>query len=289
MGLFSLFRKNKQESASDDSDFATRADADTNTARSRSKRKPRKQGNEALDPALPEKKRARRRLVGAVSLVMTAVIVLPMILDSEPKPLADDIAIHIPSKDTAPVRSQIPLAIPPQSVAAPPQMSAANALDKDEKVVQTSTPLAAPDKPKADATPQSGATSTAGIQPKPTSGIDAKIAALPMPAKKVDDSERAKAILEGRALAKLDKPADQSPSGSGRFLVQVAALASKDKVTQLQSKLKSAGIKSHTQKVATANGERIRIRVGPFANREDADRMRARIGKLGLNGTLVPV
>src|SRR3546814_13516781 len=38
--------------------------------------------------------RARRRLAGAVALVLAAVIVLPMVLDSEPVPVADDIPIR---------------------------------------------------------------------------------------------------------------------------------------------------------------------------------------------------
>ncbi|MDS0793690.1 sporulation protein, partial [Burkholderia pseudomultivorans] len=51
-----------------------------------------------LDPTLPEKQRARRRLVGAIALVVAAVIVLPMVLDSHPKPVTDDIAIDIPNR-----------------------------------------------------------------------------------------------------------------------------------------------------------------------------------------------
>src|SRR5476649_1834526 len=56
-----------------------------------------------LDPTLPEKQRARRRLVGAVALVLAAVIVLPMVLDSHPKPVTDDISIDIPSRPAAPI------------------------------------------------------------------------------------------------------------------------------------------------------------------------------------------
>src|SRR5471032_1458551 len=51
-----------------------------------------------LDPTLPEKQRARRRLVGALALVAAAVIILPMVLDSHPKPVTDDISIDIPSR-----------------------------------------------------------------------------------------------------------------------------------------------------------------------------------------------
>ncbi len=48
------------------------------------------------DEELQLKKRARRRLVGAIALVLLVVVFLPMFLDSEPKPLNQDIAIIIP-------------------------------------------------------------------------------------------------------------------------------------------------------------------------------------------------
>ena len=48
------------------------------------------------DEELQLKKRARRRLVGAIALVLLVVVFLPMLLDSEPKPLNQDIAITIP-------------------------------------------------------------------------------------------------------------------------------------------------------------------------------------------------
>ncbi len=54
-----------------------------------------------LDPTLPEKQRARRRLVGAIALVAAAVIILPMVLDSHPKPVTDDISIDIPNAPCA--------------------------------------------------------------------------------------------------------------------------------------------------------------------------------------------
>ena len=44
------------------------------------------------------KKRARRRLVGAAALALLAVIVLPMIMDPEPKPVGEDIQVRIPSE-----------------------------------------------------------------------------------------------------------------------------------------------------------------------------------------------
>jgi len=45
------------------------------------------------------KRRGRRRLVGAVALVLLAVIVLPMVFDSEPRRSAPPVSVRIPSED----------------------------------------------------------------------------------------------------------------------------------------------------------------------------------------------
>jgi DedD protein len=289
MSLFSFLRKNKQES-SDDTPFVSRAEGESNARRSR-----RKQANAAdvKDPALPEKKRARRRLIGAIALVLAAIIGLPMILDSEPKPLAEDVAIRIPSKDKAePVRET-----PPPS---PNLAATTNSLDPNEEVVEP----AAENTVQQKVAPQSAAASEAvaaaptaksqavkpplvaeKIEKAPTTQHAAKEKADTPVAKveKPDDSARALAMLEGKS-----DPTKAVEKKSGKFVIQVAALASKEKVAELQAKLKDAGIKSYTQKVATNSGDRIRIRVGPFASKDEADRMKVKVGKLGLNGTLIP-
>jgi DedD protein len=48
------------------------------------------------------KRRGRRRLVGAVALVLLAVIVLPMVFDQEPQPPAPPVSVRIPGEDEAP-------------------------------------------------------------------------------------------------------------------------------------------------------------------------------------------
>ena len=52
------------------------------------------------DPALPQKKRARHRLIGAIALCLLAAIVVPLLLESEPSRPAADVSIVIPSRDT---------------------------------------------------------------------------------------------------------------------------------------------------------------------------------------------
>jgi DedD protein len=305
MSLFSFLRKNKQESASDGHAFYSRAEEEPGATRGRGKRRQGKQGAEAdapVDPVLPEKKRARRRLIGAVALVLAAVVGLPMILDSEPKPLADDIAIQIPSKDKllpppATPRSANPPSVskiaasvsldPKEEMIAPPISSETQADGKTTSKTPEST-AAASDAPrrskgKPEEPPRSDA-ETAKIAPTDKANQVAHATAKndDKPVARDDDAARARALLEGKADP---KAAGKKPA---KFVIQVAALATKEKVDELQAKLRSAGIKSYTQKIATVSGDRTRIRVGPFSSKEEAEKVRSRIVKLGLNGKLVP-
>ena len=45
------------------------------------------------------KKRARRRLVGAIALALLAAIVLPVMMEQEPRPTTADIQITIPDRN----------------------------------------------------------------------------------------------------------------------------------------------------------------------------------------------
>jgi DedD protein len=62
------------------------------------------------------KRRGRRRLVGAVALVLLAVIVLPMVFDPEPRPVAPPVSVRIPGEDDAPFKPK-----PPPQKPAPPE------------------------------------------------------------------------------------------------------------------------------------------------------------------------
>ncbi len=52
------------------------------------------------DEEIQLRKRARRRLVGAIALVVAAIVILPMLLDSKPEERSQEIDIHIPSEDS---------------------------------------------------------------------------------------------------------------------------------------------------------------------------------------------
>jgi DedD protein len=337
MGLFS--RKSKQDRLTEDSGrFYSKDDDAAIGERARAKRASnagggatRRPGN---DPMLPEKKRARRRLVGAIALALAAAVGLPMLLDSEPKPLAGDIAIQIPAKDKA-----APLPVP----AADKTVSAADSVDKDEEVVDAPPPAAAKpeSKPavtaKVDVQPEPKPVAPKPAEPKVEHKPEPKPEAKPehkdtpkpehkdvpkaehkdtkadtrlaekekekdraertekvkpkpedKPVKPHDDAARAMAILEGKPAEKdkeKDKPAE---SASQRFVLQVAAMSSAEKAAEVQSRLREAGISSYTQKTTTPSGELIRVRVGPLS-REEAEKVRAKLGRLGLSGAMTPV
>src|SRR5471030_373390 len=143
MGLFSNRGKNKQEADGQDSGYYSRDDQAANE-RARSKRASSADGGntrgrasrEDSDPVLPEKKRARRRLVGAIALALLVAVGLPMLLDSEPKPLSTDIDIRIPSKDKAPESAAAAASAAP--------VAASAALDSGEEVVAEPSKLSKP-------------------------------------------------------------------------------------------------------------------------------------------------
>lgn len=57
--------------------------------------------------------KARRRLVGAVALTLAVVVILPMVLESEPKSSGQDIELRIPAPEqVAPLVSSMPVAVP---------------------------------------------------------------------------------------------------------------------------------------------------------------------------------
>lgn len=283
MGLFSFLDKNKQ------------ANDEENNPPVKARRTRRSESSEAqepLDPALPEKRRARRRLIGAIALVLAAIIGLPMIFDSEPKPFSDEIAIQIPARD-APVTRQSAPSLPPLELSPP----------TNRVVEKPSAPIApdAPIAPKID-TPapvvknnvaepvQAEKEVKKEVAPKESSKENTKEITKEKAKDKANDKSNNKASNKTDSTKQSDSKNTKSNRDLPiRYVLQVAAVENKAKADDMQEKLKKAGIKSYTQKIPTSAGDRIRIRVGPFVNKEEAEKMRARLRKLGLNGSLQPV
>ena len=73
----------------------------------------------------------------------------------------------------------------------------------------------------------------------------------------------------------------------GRFVVQVGAFADADKAREARQKLERAGLKTYTNVAETKDGKRIRVRVGPFATRAEADKAADKIKGLDLPAAIL--
>ncbi|MBU9650068.1 SPOR domain-containing protein [Burkholderia multivorans] len=265
MGIFSFGKK--------DDDAPTRRGGRTGASRTvrterterverRSRRTERPESDALLlDPTLPEKQRARRRLVGAIALVVAAVIVLPMVLDSHPKPVTDDIAIDIPNRLAhQPAASRDDDAADVQAGVAHDEPPASEAV--------AAAPAPAP-KAAAKPAPKPDTTATASVTPP-----KAAAPAAPKPAP-VASAEAAGADTS-------DASSPSSPAGA-RFAVQLGSFKDDATARSWATKLKSAGVPAYVERRKQADGSTATLlRAGPFADRAAASAAIAKVREAGL-------
>jgi DedD protein len=209
------------------------------------------------DETLELRRRARRRLIGAIALVLALVIVPPWVMDLEPKPVATNLTVEIPRPETGALKPAP--AAPPLKAAVTAPPAAPAAADKQGGAVPR-PPDVSPDTGKAGDRPKP---ETAKAPPKPE---PVARAAPPEPARSDGDAKRAEAILNAEA-----------------YLVPLGAFANKDNVKALEAKLAKAGVEYYTEVVTTPGGEQTRVRAGPFPTKEAAEKSRERLKSLGLS------
>ena len=185
------------------------------------------------------KRRGRRRLVGAIALVLVAVIVLPLVFDSDPRGTAPPVSVRIPSED----ESGFTPKVTPKSPASPQQKAAPKAPEKTAE------------KP-AEKAPEP-------VAPKPEPKIEIK----------VSKAEESAAAAAERAKA------EAALSGGEQFIVPAGAYTDPAAVIE---KLKGARIPYYTESIATQGGNVTRVRAGPFASRDAADKAQQQLRDLGL-------
>ncbi len=235
---------------------------------------------EAGDPVQIARVRARRRLIGATVLVIAGVIGFPLVFETQPRPVPLDIPIEIPRRDVA-APLVLPAARTPATQAASGQVTA----PREEIVTETRAEAGKPVPPP-----------TAASHPKPAAAPSLPEAApakpvaqaRPASAAQAADSSRAQALLEGRPEER--KPAakaDDTKAATGRFIVQVGAYADAAAAREMRAKVEKLDLKTYTQVVETSSGSRTRVRVGPFASREEADKALAKVRGAGLGNAMV--
>jgi DedD protein len=259
-----------------------------------------------VDPVQAARGRARRRLVGAAVLLGVGVIGFPILFETQPRPVPVDLPVDIPRKDGAPS-----LPLPPPRVAsataatprvasgviaerAPESKPETKPEPKPEAKREATAPAAKPPEPVPPPKPAEPAKPAESAKPveaaKPA-------AAKPAPA---DDGARAKALLEGKPpaptvaeakpkaadaapkAAAANAAADKPEAAGGRFVVQVAAYAEMGAARDMRQRVEKLGLKSFTQTVEIDGATRIRVRVGPFGSRDEADKAAATLKAAGL-------
>ena len=247
-------------------------------------------GADALSNAPAEsveviRKRARHRLMGSVVLVLGAVVGLPLLFDSQPRPVAIDTPIVIPDRNQ----------ISPLSATAGSAKTGAikEGLAQDQVIAAGQTGAA-----------KSAVTNSAGLDPheevvpkdskpeakaetklEPKSELKAEAKSEPKSEPKSENKPDAKEAAKAKAL--LDGKEAPNSGDAVRSVVQVGAYADLAKAKEARAKLESAGFKTYTQEIDTKDGKRIRVRVGPFATKEEADKTAEKIRKLNLQASVL--
>lgn len=215
------------------------------------------------------KRRGRRRLIGAITIGLLAIVFLPMIFDSEPernksatKSGSQEISIQIPPKEGLP-----PLPAP----------STASTTSTAPKAPAVAAPIPAP--PIASVAPVEQKAATVTIpSPSPESAprVAAKVEPV-KPEKKPDPIAAPVKAPEARAETKEG------------FVVQVGAFKDVENTKQIVAQAKTAKLPVYTDTVATANGTVTRVRVGPFSTKQKADAALAQLKLSGSDGKIVPL
>ncbi|PRG48474.1 SPOR domain-containing protein [Burkholderia gladioli] len=272
MGIFSFGKKKDDDAPSRrGSKSGSRAVRSERVERRTTRRAERPSDAMMLDPTLPEKQRARRRLVGAIALVVAAVIVLPMILDSHPKPVTDDIAIDIPNKPAhaAPSRDEDP--VDTQAGVAHDEPPVSGAAD-DTQTAQSATSPDSSDS-KADVAP-----------PRPAQQQAAQQASQQAAAKPAAPAPKpAAAAAQPPARAAAANGASPSQPAGARFAVQLGSFSDEATARGWADKLKAAGVPAYVEHRKQADGSATTLlRAGPFADRAAASAAIAKVRDAGL-------
>lgn len=232
------------------------------------------------------KKRARRRLVGAIALAGLAAVVLPIVMDKQPTQQVQDVQIQIPGQEQVPFNPnpEMPPLLPPAEDSATPTNPAteptraasdsvkpANSAVKAPEKTPEKVPDKKPEQPKApppDKTPEKA-------PEKPP---------VKRPDTSEQDAQRAAAILAGKAAA--TPPAASAERNGSSYAILIGAFSNPANVKQLQGKIGELGIKVYTETLDSPKGKKTRVRAGPFATKEAADQALAKIKRIGVNGVV---
>jgi len=247
------------------------------------------------------RKRARRRLVGAIALVLIALVVLWTVMDDKPPQGLPNTPISIVS--SAPGLATSPILKPDERTAPPasPAGTAANPAAPAPLAPPSpaTIPQAAPVQESIDAhppaPPEPEPVPKPAPKPKPEKPVVEKKPEAKLPAEKKPETAKPaphvdpKKILDDApqevALAK--HPEAATEAAHSRFFLQVGAFADASKVDSLKGKIGAAGLSPLAEPITTPKGELVRLRVGPYTSRDAAEKAHAKLAAAGVTSQIV--
>ncbi len=244
---------------------------------------------DAADVVRDARLKARRRLIGAAVLLGAGIIGFPLLFETQPRPIPVDIPIEIPSRDgvsplVPPSMRQNPNA--PDRVASPPPIEpsaseAAEMAARGERIErEVIEPVVKPSQAQLASAPAARA-SDKKVEAKP-----AEKKPEPKPAeKKPEPKPEPKPVEkkpEPKPAEKKPEPKPDAAADSGRFVVQIGAFSEVTSAREARLKVEAMGLKTYTQVIESASGRRIRVRVGPYPTKAEADKAASRIKSGGL-------
>ncbi|HEY3178011.1 MAG TPA: SPOR domain-containing protein [Casimicrobiaceae bacterium] len=225
------------------------------------------------------RRRARRRLVGAIVLALGAAVIVPMLLESDPKPLGDDVAVKIPPVDDGKFVNR--LNAPQEKIEAP-----ASAAKDVRKETSPQTDLAArksvAEAEKAVVTPPTRISKydTAISADKATTSTPVP-PAPPPPVTAAPETPPVKSEARSQPDAAATAPVQAVREG---FAVQLAAYSDDKGANALANRLKRSGYPAYTEPLKTSRGTLWRVRVGPYPSRDAATGVRDKLKAEGQSG-----
>ena len=227
------------------------------------------------DNAEQLRRRANRRLLGASILLLIAIIAVPMFLEREPPPLPDNVDVRIPPVEGTKFEPKFP-------AGSDAKKSGSKAVEKPAEIPAITEPSGAQAAVSGMiATPPvvaSPASTVAAVAPKPAA-VEAKPPVAPP-----KTVERPAVKAPEKVAAKEATPADRK---SGQHVVQIIAVRDPATAKQMYDKAKGLKFPVYTEKIDVTNGIVIRVRVGPYVTKQQAESARARLAQAGFEAKVL--
>lgn len=218
--------------------------------------------------------RARRRLVGALVLLLVGVVGFPVLFETQPRPLPLDIPIQVGAREggevtavPAPIKRPLPVTSLPADAGS--EVVPAPAAPATPSTTAAATPAATP--------PASSAPAVAAPAPRPSAPV---LAAAPPP--RAVASAPARPVTAAPASA-----AASAPATAGRFVVQVGAYSDARTLKEARGKVEKLGLSTYTQVIEGDAGKRTRVRLGPYTTRAEAEAAADKLKRAGLPANIL--